>query len=267
MQDFYALSERALQHGYRLQSHESVTSTNQLAITKARQGDAGRLWIVANEQTQGVGRRGRAWYSPAGNLYASLLLVTDFSPEQAATLGFVAGVAMAEALREVTQNTTKIRLKWPNDVLFDGEKITGILVERLTLKQGMAASIIGIGINVVHAPLQANYPVTSLKTQGLSLSSGEIFTHLSAAWAVNFDLWEREGGFESIQKKWLEFGYGLGEKIHVIRQGKIISGIFKTIDATGQLVIKTEGKGEVTISAGDVHFGDAATWHFHKNED
>jgi len=246
---------------YRVEIHETVTSTNELALAAARQGDQGQLWIVAGEQTQGVGRRGRVWHSPKGNLYASLLLVADYAADKAARLGFVAGVAMAEALTRCIGQAAKIRLKWPNDVLLDGAKLTGILIERHPLQRGKAAIIIGLGINVVHAPATVNYAATSLKMSGFDIVPEQIFNPLVDCWAVNFDLWNDGRGFEHIRQKWLASAAGLGKQIHVEQQGQRISGIFKTIDVNGQLVIEQRHGEQLVISAGDVHFGDVGTYH------
>jgi len=271
MQAPYFLSQRAHHQGYHVEAHERVTSTNMLALNHARQAGEGLLWVVGGEQTQGVGRRGRSWHSPPGNLYASLLLVADYPSNKAALLGFVAGVSLAETLTRLTGTTGKIHLKWPNDVLLDGAKLTGILVERHPLPQktgsqeisleGKAAIIIGIGINVTSAPQSENYTTTCLHAKGFDLMPQQIFTLLSEAWSVNFDLWDGGRGFGAIREKWLSHAAGLGKDIHVVCQGRKVSGCFKTIDAQGQLVIEMKEGVLVTISAGDVHFGDAASWH------
>jgi len=250
----------SLQHNSRFETHKVVPSTNLLALERARQGEMGPLWIVAEEQTQGVGRRGRTWHSPPGNLYASLLLVADYPADKTALLGFVAGVAMAETLTGLVGNMAKIQLKWPNDVLLNGAKLTGILVERHPLLKEKAAIIIGIGINVAHAPSQANYAVTSLASSGFYIKAAPLFNRLAHFWERAFILWDEGQGFEKIRQKWLGFAAGLGHQIHILKQGEIISGIFKTIDVTGQLVIEKDEGEQVIVSAGDVYFGNVATF-------
>jgi len=260
MQDSYYISSLAEHKSYRLETHKTVSSTNQLALCRARDGDRGHLWLVSQEQTQGIGRRGRVWHSPPGNLYSSLLLIEEMTAPASALLGFVAGVTMAETLTSLTETAASIHLKWPNDVLFDGAKITGILIERHSLPQKKTAIIIGIGINVIHAPQQANYPVTSLAARGFDITPAQIFNRLSHFWAVNFELWHQGDGFAQIRKKWLRQAAGLGEEIHIERPGQRLSGLFKTIDEQGQLVIECHNGALVTIAAGDVHFGEVATW-------
>jgi len=259
MQVSYSLSPAAVTQGYRLEAHQSVTSTNLVAQERAQQGDEGQLWVVADEQTQGVGRRGRVWRSPKGNLAASLLLVADLAPDKAAQLSFVGGLSFAESLESLTDGKAKIQLKWPNDMLIDGAKLGGILVERHALRQGKVAIILGMGVNVASPP-SADYVTASLHTSGFELSSAQVFEALTERWLVNFALWDEGRGFEQIRQKWLALAAGLGREIHIVRQGQKLSGRFKTIDTQGQLMIETFDNKLIAIAAGDVHFGDAATW-------
>jgi len=140
----FFLPAAAQAQSYRLAAYEIVDSTNALAAEFARSGDAGRLWIVAEQQTGGRGRRGRVWQSPPGNLYASLLLAEGLTAEQTAELGFVAGVALYEALESLLPpelwQKHNFRLKWPNDMLVDGGKLAGILPEFLAVPAAAAES-------------------------------------------------------------------------------------------------------------------------------
>jgi len=260
MQDSYYLSQEARNLGYRMEAHESVASTNIEAAIRAKQGDAGHLWIVAGEQTQGVGRRGRVWHSPPGNLSTSLLLVSTLPPDKAAQLSFVGGVSLAESLAQLTDGAAQIQLKWPNDMLLEGGKLGGILVERHPLTQGKVALIIGMGLNVALAPPSEHYATASLRTSGFDVTPPQLFTALTQAWLMNFALWDEGRGFGLIREKWLNRAAGLGKDIHIQHQDQKISGCFKTIDGQGQLMIETRAGEIVTIAAGDVHFGYAATW-------
>ncbi len=137
----FALAETAVAAGFRLRDFETVGSTNDAALDLAAGGaSANRTWIVARAQTKGRGRHGRQWQSPPGNLYASLLLIDEVTPRAAPQLGFVAGVALAHALRRLSPDGTRIRLKWPNDILLDDAKLAGILAEGRALVQGYAPS-------------------------------------------------------------------------------------------------------------------------------
>jgi len=261
----FALSPQAIAQQYRLETREAVASTNALAAEFAKSGDGGRLWVVAREQTQGKGRRGRVWHSPRGNLYASLLLLEAYTPQLAATLGFVAGVSLVETMAVLAPPEMvpppQLQLKWPNDVLINGVKSTGILLERLLLpNKEKSAIIVGMGVNVARAPEAEYYPTTSLKASGFDAQPAWVFERLSHFWTQNFALWDEGRGLDVIRQKWLKHAIGLGQEVHVLVNGTPISGIFTTIDQQGQLLIKTEEGATVAIPAGDVHFGSAATW-------
>lgn len=153
----FALSPVAANEGYRLETFEAVGSTNAVALERAAGGDPGKLWLVTKKQESGRGRRGRAWSTPEGNLASTLLLVESYEMKTAATLGFVAGLSLADALDAVFAATgpavpPTIGLKWPNDVLVNGAKLTGILLESSILAKNLFAVAIGIGTNVVAFP-------------------------------------------------------------------------------------------------------------------
>lgn len=176
----FALGPRAASRGYRLLAYDTIGSTSSEAGEAARRGDVGDVWVVAHRQTSGRGRRGRAWESPEGNLATSLLVVPEADPTVTATLGFVAGVALEDALSRVATGLTlrtgidgadgprsRVALKWPNDVLADGAKLAGILLEAHKRPDGSLAVVAGFGVNVVAAPEGLPYPATSLAGLGL----------------------------------------------------------------------------------------------------
>ncbi len=131
--------------GWRVVRYGAIDSTNEEARRRALGGDAGRLWIVADEQTAGRGRRGRVWISPKGNLHASALVIDPCPPVVAAQLGFVAGVALVRAARDL--GATDVGLKWPNDLMSQGVKCAGILIEGIGLGGARSACAVGIGVN------------------------------------------------------------------------------------------------------------------------
>ena len=114
---------------------------------RARSGDPGRLWIVASTQTKGRGRHGRVWSSPPGNLHASLLLIDPAPRHKVAELGFAVGVAALLGLREILTKDQSLAIKWPNDLLYGGAKLAGILLESAVLPDGRLACVAGIGVN------------------------------------------------------------------------------------------------------------------------
>src|SRR5919198_6069394 len=158
----------SLPEGFRLHRYETIGSTNDEARRLAREGaPAGTLvWAVA--QSAGRGRRGHLWQSPPGNLYLSLVLRPDVPPALAPQLGFIAALALGDALDQLAGPGLQLRYKWPNDVLAEGRKIAGILLESETAGAGrLEFVIIGIGVNIASAPRDLEYPATSLADQGL----------------------------------------------------------------------------------------------------
>ncbi|WP_375461838.1 biotin--[acetyl-CoA-carboxylase] ligase [uncultured Enterovirga sp.] len=262
----FALSDRAQAAGYRLAAFRTIGSTSQEAVGRARDGDPGPLWVVAEHQSAGQGRRGSAWHTPRGNLAASLLLTTDLSPATLATLGFAAGVALAKALDACAREDmasfkarTPFRLKWPNDVLVDGAKLAGILLGTEELGGGRRAVVLGIGVNVAAAPEGLPYPATSLHALGCATDAERLFTALSASWLEVEGVWDGGRGFAEIREAWLARAAGLGGAVAVRTGGDARRGTFETIDGQGQLVLRSPDGAIHRVSAGEVHFGAAAS--------
>ncbi|EJF87878.1 biotin-[acetyl-CoA-carboxylase] ligase [Bartonella vinsonii subsp. arupensis OK-94-513] len=259
----YILSDFAQKQGYTVESYESVDSTNLIAQQKAQAGHQGYLWVVAQEQSQGRARRGRTWSSPRGNLYSSLLLIDDIVHQTAAQLGFVAGVSVVEAVKKFVKDEKHINsivsLKWPNDILLGGAKSSGVLLEIFKLPSQQYALVIGIGINVKYHYEDAPYPTSSLNNIGLSVETGQLFTVLTECFSKNYLLWKQPKGGEAIRKKWLLYSAHLGQHIKIVNDEKIIEGIFEGLDGDFNCVIKQTNGQQAIITAGDVHFGLAAS--------
>ncbi|MFL5216940.1 MAG: biotin--[acetyl-CoA-carboxylase] ligase, partial [Microvirga sp.] len=185
----FRLAPGAEAAGYRIKSYDSVGSTNAEAMALGRAGEPGGLWVVSRDQTAGRGRRGRSWAAAPGNLAASLLLKGSFQPAVAATLGFVAGVALRDALAAVAP-AASFRLKWPNDLLADGAKLAGILLETETVAQDQRIVVVGIGVNATTSPREVPYPATSLAELGHAVSAETVFAALSESWAAGARLWD-----------------------------------------------------------------------------
>jgi BirA family biotin operon repressor/biotin-[acetyl-CoA-carboxylase] ligase len=269
----FQLAPTATADGFRLEAHETVGSTNALALERALAGDPGKLWVVSKKQESGRGRRGRAWSTPEGNLAATLLKVLDRDLHHAATLGFVAGLALADALDAVAPNARfsvgvdggngkgvkRFELKWPNDVLAAGAKMAGILLESTLLSPGRLAIAIGIGVNVVAHPDDVPYPATSLANLGADADAETLFLALSDAWSENERLWAGGRGLAAIREKWLTRAAGLGSEGAVRVEGNVVRGTFETIDEDCRFVIRDANGETVKIAAGDVHFGAVAS--------
>ncbi len=264
----FALGPRAKSAGYRLAAFDHIGSTNAEAMVRAREGERGPIWFVTSEQTAGRGRRHRPWIAARGNLASSILEVLDVSPAIAATLGFAAGLALEAALRRVSieaslrsagSDDMKFSLKWPNDVLAGRQKLAGILLEAEAVAGSGLAVVVGIGTNVVAAPEGTPTPATSLKALGIHIGAEELFAELSDAWAEFRGLWDRGRGFGEIRRLWLERAAGLGQPVAIHTGGATVEGAFDGIDETGCMIVRTIGGKRVPISAGDVHFGSAAS--------
>lgn len=266
------LGSRAVSRGYRLNGFDSVGSTSTEAARAAQAGDIGDVWFCALQQTAGRGRRGRPWQSPHGNLAASLLVVPAVDPAIAATLGFVAGVALNQALAGIVPAAIlktgidgadlangRIALKWPNDVLADGAKLAGILLEAHKRPDGALAIVVGIGVNVVEAPAGLPYPATSLRALGLDATAETVFGALSDAWVDAVELWDRGRGVTAVLELWRRSAAGIGAEVAVNRDGDIVRGIFETIDEGGRLIVRANDNSRIAITAGDVHFGTTAS--------
>lgn len=268
----FRLAPTAIAEGFRLEAHDSVGSTNALALEHARAGDPGNLWVVSKRQESGRGRRGRVWATPEGNLAATLLVLTGRDLKLSATLGFVAGLALADALDAVvpkgriavsldgaSAGGNRFELKWPNDVLASGAKLAGILLESSMLDNDRFAVAVGIGVNVVAHPQDLPYPATSLRALGSACDAETLFLALSDAWSENARQWNEGRGLAAIRRRWLDRAAGLGGEVAVRLDGNVVRGTFETIDEDCRFVIRDENGQALTIAAGDVHFGAVAS--------
>jgi BirA family biotin operon repressor/biotin-[acetyl-CoA-carboxylase] ligase len=264
----FALGPGATSAGYRLAAFDQIGSTNAEAMSRARDGERGPIWLVTSEQTSGRGRRSRPWIAPRGNLACSMLEVIEVSPGSAATLGFAAGLALEAALRKVSieaslrsagSDRMKFSLKWPNDVLAGREKLAGILLEAEAVADHRMAVVVGIGTNVVAAPEGTPTPATSLAALGVQVGAEELFSELSDSWAELRRIWDNGRGFGEIRRLWLGRAAGLGEPVSVQIGGSAVQGTFDGLDEAGCMIVRTSAGKLVPISAGDVYFGSAAS--------
>ncbi|MEO1733841.1 MAG: biotin--[acetyl-CoA-carboxylase] ligase [Pseudomonadota bacterium] len=243
--------------GYGLHVRDSVDSTLNEAARLAPTA-AGPVWILAHEQTAARGRRGRAWANPTGNLAVTLLLPDPGAPNHAALRSFVAALALHDACVALTGRSQGFALKWPNDVLLNGGKLAGILLESAGSSGVVAHLAIGIGVNLATAPKVAEVepgavrPVSLLSETGVSVAADEFLPVLATA----YDRYEKQFGtygFDPIRTAWLDRAARLGEVVTARTLADETVGTFETVDETGQLVLRT-GKGRVQIPAADVFF-------------
>ncbi len=249
--------------GYRVLGFETLGSTNAVAKEAAREaraargGSGDRLWVASLAQSAGRARRGRAWQSEKGNLAASLVTILPKDGPEPGLLGFVAALALLRALGSLDTASGSgpgLSLKWPNDVLANGAKLAGILLEAERLDSGEMAVVAGIGVNVTSAPEDLPYAATCLAQLGINGNAQSLFSALSGTWVEVFDLWNYGQGREQILDEWRAGATGLGRPVVVKRSRDRVHGIFEQINSQGQLVVRQKSGHRTIISAGEVFF-------------
>ena len=238
---------------FRHLAFDTLGSTNDESMTRLRAGDPGGLVVTARSQTGGRGRQGRVWTSPPGNLYASLALLDPAPMAAAPQLGFVAGVALATALRARLGGDARLQIKWPNDMVFEGAKLAGILLESAQLPGGHLACVIGFGVNCRSHPDGLPYPATDLRAACDTAADPEaVLANLLPEITRQLAIWNGGAGFAAIRAAWLERAAGLGARISVaLPRGATQAGIFRGLDDAGRLLLDTD-HGRVSVDAGDV---------------
>ncbi|PHQ99122.1 MAG: biotin--[acetyl-CoA-carboxylase] ligase [Marinosulfonomonas sp.] len=213
---------------------------------------AGPTWILALRQTAGRGRRGRAWVDPVGNFAATYAMRPAGGPELAALRSFIAALALYDAIVAVTGRSTGLTLKWPNDVLLNGGKLAGILLESV----GDGPLSVGIGVNLLNVPDAveegAVRPVSLLSETGAQVTPEEFLDALAPAFA-RYEAQFTTYGFAPIRTAWLDRAARLGEVITARTGTEEHVGTFETVDETGALILRTS-IGRRVIPAGEVYF-------------
>jgi len=233
-----------------------VASTNLECMERAKAGDAGHLWVTAVRQTGGRARRGRNWISEPGNLYSSLLLIDPAPWEALASLPLMVTLAVYEAVASVLPGEAgaKLKIKWPNDLLIDGHKTAGILIEAEQLPDGRRAVVIGCGINVAHCPKDGLYPATCLAEQGSFAAPQDLFARLVVSMDAVLTDWDEGRGLSRIRDAWIERAQGIGKPVTVNLPDRQIHGLFDGIDNEGRLMLAMPDGNKQMIASGDVFF-------------
>ena len=238
---------------FRVQHHTLLDSTNDEAKRLADQGCAHGTVVWADEQTAGHGRLGRPWHSPPGNLLVSVVLRPSVLAPRVAELGFVAAVAVAACVAQHLPPDAGVGLKWPNDVQVDGAKIAGILPEARSAGAVLDWVVLGIGLNLAHAPAGMPYPVTSLAAHGATVTPEQGLQTFLAHLEQWLRRWETEG-FDPVRAAWLAHARGLGGAVTVQVGDRQQHGVFHGLDADGAMLLAT-ADGLRRITAGEVAFG------------
>lgn len=236
---------------------EETGSTNADARERALAGERGPLWLAARRQTAGRGRRDRVWQGLPGNLFATGLYVLDCKPARAAEFSFMAALAVAQVCDVALGDPGRTRLKWPNDVLVDGRKVAGILLESGQAPEGGLWLAIGVGLNLAAAPAGLEQAVTSLAEAGGAIDRESALHHLVGAAERERARWTQYG-FATIREGWLRRAHGLGEPCIVRLARETLYGRFADLAADGALRLELDNGQYRSISAGEVFFPDPA---------
>ena len=248
----------SLPNGYHWLHLKTVDSTNEEARRMAEANNPRPTWIVADVQTAGRGRRGRAWDSPTGNLMTTLYLPDAPEPKLAGQLAFVAGLALEATVRHFLdrqgRQAASVSLKWPNDVLMDGKKASGILLESTQQDKHRRWLAIGLGLNLTSHPEDTPYPATDLSAYLSQVPSQlEALEILAAAFERIYQQWKM-GGFAPVLQAWRGVAHGIGSPLVARLENREIKGIFIDIDEKGALQLQDEAGETQVIDAGDIFF-------------
>lgn len=217
-------------------------------LTLAGQGTADGCWLRAGRQTGGKGRMGRAWESPDGNLYCSTIVRLQPTDPLPHTLALVAANAVHALVAPLCMG--QARIKWPNDILVDGAKLAGILLERAG-----DAIVVGIGINVSGHPVGLARPVTSLAAQGADAETCALYERLAQIFGHWLSIW-RAQGLDPIRTHWLLNAHPTGTPMLVAQpDGGKVEGAFETLDQQGMLILRLANGQSRVIHAGDIILG------------
>jgi BirA family biotin operon repressor/biotin-[acetyl-CoA-carboxylase] ligase len=236
---------------------DELDSTNSEARRRAEAGEAGPFWITALRQTAGRGRRGRNWETGQGNLAATLLMLTDREPREAAQVSFIAALAVSDLARAYLP-ANRVKVKWPNDVMVDNRKLAGVLVESGQWSGGGLWLAIGAGINLLKAPEHAERPAITLSAATMTPPPEPrvALEGLAAAFADWLEIWDQEG-FAAIAGAWTERAQGIGQVCSVRLPAETIEGIAEGLETDGALRLRLADGSIRRITAGDVFFGSA----------
>ena len=233
---------------------DEIDSTSEDAKRRAETGERGPLWIMARRQTAGRGRRGRSWTSEVGNLFCTLLFAPEQPASESARLSFVAALSVHDLVSQFCA-TADVRLKWPNDVLIDGRKCAGILLESAGEVGGVLPWVsVGIGVNLSHAPDNVSYPATALAAYGVKVSADTAMGALMRAWDHWLAVWQ-DAGFSPIRDAWLARAEGLGRRVTARLADETVEGVFEGLDIQGGLVLRLDNASLRHISSGEVFCG------------
>ena len=238
---------------FRLEVHEALTSTSELVARRAEAGEPAGLALLALRQTAGRGTRGRAWESPPGNLYLTVLLRPGGPLREAPQWSLLAGVALADALAPLLPDPSALSLKWPNDALLRGRKAAGILTQSGADPAGRLAWLsFGFGVNLTAAPELPGRATACLADEGVATPAPEAFAALLLESLGAWCALQRAQGFAPVREAWIARGPAPGTEIAVAgTHGVLGRGRFAGLAEDGSLLL-SEGGTLHALAAGEV---------------
>jgi len=235
--------------GHKILFLEEVDSTNNKAKQIAFESQDGDV-VVSETQHSGRGRRGREWHSPKGGIYISFILKPNVPPERAPQITLLSSVALVETLNSM-KSKMNAKIKWPNDILISGRKISGILTELSSDMEKINYVVVGIGINLNTDLEDLPEKAASLKVEmgqeiSVKLFLKSFFEHYDTVYQEYLD-----NGIDQIIEKWKKNSDTLGKNVKIIGINETYDGLAKDIDENGALILKTKEK-EIKVYSGDV---------------
>lgn len=242
--------------GVSVNYYDECSSTNSLAVEKGAQGFQQPTWFVAGKQTAGRGRRGRTWTSQSGNLYGSLLTCIEGQLNDLATLPYVVALAVRDTFLALGCDPSKVRCKWPNDVLIDEKKASGILIESSADgSQNIDFVVVGVGLNLKHSPESAQFPSTCVTDHtGVDVSPSQAFRHLSHALHERLSSWQ-PNNVADVVREWSDVSWGLGKRREIRTNDETFTATLIGLDKDGGLRLHLDDGTMRTLYAGDVFAG------------
>jgi BirA family biotin operon repressor/biotin-[acetyl-CoA-carboxylase] ligase len=250
-------ARRAESAGVRLLTFGEIDSTMHEADRQIAAGVRECTVIWAAAQTAGHGRHGRSWSSPPGNLYWTMVIPRKATWPAIYGLSFAAGLAVSDAILDIGIDRSRVGLKWPNDVMVDQRKISGVLARASTLAgaDGLAPAVLGIGINITSHPSDTFYPATSLQDRGITpCAASTLRDVLTEKFLVRLAQWEARG-IDGLRTDYVDRLQGIGQPIRISRsqdRSDQLDGIFERLGADGSIQVRLADGTSCKVSAGDV---------------
>ena len=233
--------------------YEECGSTNSIAVEQGAKCPPQPTWYVAGQQTAGRGRRGREWRSRPGNFYGSLLTKLDVKITDLATLPYVVALAVRDTFIACGCSGKHVQCKWPNDVLIHEKKAAGILIESSADgQQNVDFLVIGVGLNLLYRPEDAQFPATSVSEHIRNEISPVIaFQHLSQAMHKRLTSW-RPDNVADVVREWSDASWGIGMRREIRTTDENFTATLEGLNSDGGLRLRLDNGSERILYAGDV---------------